>query len=136
LVLVSNEKNYQKGCAFFFTLWYLMYTQIWLNLLMDGHHFGFIIEFKRKRFKGGKLFLIHQSIQDQRYPRPQESKFQHVIPGHSKFGSHGFREKNSCLWGLLLNIVYIPSLDNLGSLTPNLTFPWLILSSRSPYSRR
>jgi hypothetical protein len=27
-------------------------------------------------------------------------------------------------------------LDNLGSLTPNLTFPWLILSSRSPYSRR
>ncbi len=66
----------------------------------------------------------------------QESKFQHVIPGHSKFGCHGFREKNSCLWGLLLNIVYIPSLDNLGSLTPNLTFPCLILSSRSPYSRR
>jgi len=37
---------------------------------MDGHHFGFIIEFKRKSFKGGKLFLIHPSIQDQRYPRP------------------------------------------------------------------
>jgi hypothetical protein len=120
------KKIIKKDLLFFSPLWYLMYTQIWLNLLMDGHHFGFIIEFKRKRFKGGKLFLIHPSIQDQRYPRPQESKF----------GSHGFREKNSCLWGLLLNIVNIPSLDNLGSLTPNLTFPCLILSSRSPYSRR
>jgi hypothetical protein len=69
-------------------------------------------------------------------PRPQESKFQHVIPGHSKFGSHGFREKELMSLGLLLNIVNIPSLDNLGSLTPNLTFPWLIISSRSPYSRR
>jgi hypothetical protein len=48
-----------------------------------------------------------------------------------------FQRKELMSLGLLLNIVNIPSLDNLGSLTPNLTFPWLIISSRrSPYSRR
>jgi len=42
---------------------------------MDGHHFGFIIEFKRKRFIGGKLFLIHHlfKIKDTKTTREQVS---------------------------------------------------------------
>lgn len=78
---------------------------------------------KEKGSQEGNSFLS-TIYSRSKIPRPRESKFQHVIPGHSKLWFSWFERKELMSLGLLLNIVNIPSLDNLGTLTPNLTFPW------------